>query len=122
MREMALKIAFAHLGKSWNNPTDFIVEILESVGLVPNKSKWTVNRLADIWQRTRSNVPGDLVFWRKPSGKAWHVEMCIGEGLSIGVEDGFVRVRPIHSRFVRVRPMSSRPKVWGYTDPFGDLK
>jgi len=38
--------------------------------------------------------------------------MCIGEELAIGVEDGFVRVRPIHSR----------PKVWGYTDPFGGLK
>ena len=110
-REIALKIAFAHLGMSYD-PTDFIVEILKSVGSIPSDGKWTVDRLADTWQRTRSNVPGDLVFWRKPSGKAFHVEMCIGEGLAIGVEDGFVRVRPIHSR----------PKVWGFTDPFGNLK
>ena len=115
MRGIALKIAFAHLGMSCD-PTDFIVEILKSVGLVPNKSKWTVNRLADIWQRTRSNVPGDLVFWRNAAGQAFHVEMCIGNELSIGVANGIVRVRPIHSRFQIV------PKVWGYTDPFGDTK
>ena len=112
MREIALKIAFSHMGMSCNNPTDFVVEILKSVGLVPNKGKWTTDRLADIWQRTRSNVPGDLVFWRNAAGKAFHVEMCVGEELAIGVEDGFVRVRPIHSR----------PKVWGYVNPFGDTK
>ena len=50
MREIALKIAFAHMGMSCNNPTDFVVEILKSVGLVPNKGKWTTDRLADIWR------------------------------------------------------------------------
>ena len=120
MREMALKITFAHLGKSCNNPTSFIVEILRSVGLVPNKGEWTTDRLADIWQRTRSNVPGDLVFWRNAAGKAFHVEMCVGEELAIGVGDGFVRVRPIHCFWPFI--FQPRPKVWGYVNPFGDTK
>ena len=136
MREMALKIAFSYIGTPyiWGGDypsgfdcSGFVIEILKSVGSLPRTGDWTANQLADLWQRTRSDDIGNLVFWRNGGGIAVHVEMCIGNGLAIGASGGGSKTTTIaaaikQNAFIKFRPINSRPKVWGYTNPFGDLK
>lgn len=110
MRNLSVKLALADRGTSYE-PVEFIVEILKSVGLLPNYGSWTLDKLANLWHRTRSHGYGDLVFWDY-EGHISHVELCIGHELAVGVANGIVRVRPIHSRY----------GVWGYTNPYGQIK
>ncbi|HUV28895.1 MAG TPA: NlpC/P60 family protein [Anaerolineales bacterium] len=136
MREIALKIAYSYLGTPYiwggDDPSGFdcsgfCIEILQSVGCLPRNGDWTADQLADLWQRTRSDDPGNLVFWRSDGGKVIHVEMCIGDGLAIGASGGGSKTTTIaaaikQNAFIKIRPINSRPKVWGYTNPFGDKK
>ena len=136
MRELALKIAFHYLGKPYiwggDDPSGFdcsglCIEVLKSVGMLPRKGDWTADHLSKLWQRTRSDEPGNLVFWQNGGGRVIHVEMCIGNGLAIGASGGGSKTTTIsaaikQNAFIKIRPIHSRPKVWGYTDPFGDTK
>ena len=136
MREIALKIAYSYLGTPYiwggDDPSGFdcsgfCIEVLKSVGSLPRNGDWTAHQLADLWQRTRLDDPGNLVFWRSDGGKVIHVEMCIGDGLAIGASGGGSKTTTIaaaikQNAFIKIRPINSRPKVWGYTNPFGDKK
>ena len=134
MRELAVKIAFSYIGTPylWDDLYDFdcsgfVSEILKSIGSLGRKGDWTAHQLADLWQRTRSDDPGNLVFWRNGGGRVIHVEMCIGDGLAIGASGGGSKTTTLaaairQNAFIKIRPIHSRPKVWGFTDPFGELK
>ena len=134
MRELAVKIAFSYIGTPylWDDLYDFdcsgfVSEILKSIGSLGRKGDWTAHQLADLWQRTRSDDPGNLVFWRNGGGRVIHVEMCLGNGLAIGASGGGSKTTTLaaairQNAFIKIRPIHSRPKVWGYTDPFGDTK
>ena len=136
MRDLALKIAFHYLGTPyiWGGagPTSFdcsgfVIEILKSVGELPRSGDWTAHQLADMWHRTRDPRSGDLVFWRNAGGRAIHVEMCIGDGLAIGASGGGSKTTTVaaaikQNAFIKIRPIDSRPGVWGYVNPFGQLR
>ena len=134
MRELAVKIAFSYIGTPylWDDLYDFdcsgfVIEILKSVGSLGRKGDWTAHQLADLWQRTRSDDPGNLVFWRNGGGRVIHVELCIGDGLAIGASGGGSKTTTLaaairQNAFIKIRPIHSRPKVWGYVNPFGDTK
>ena len=134
MRELAVKIAFSYIGTPylWDDLYDFdcsgfVSEILKSIGSLGRKGDWTAHQLADLWQRTRSDDPGNLVFWRNGGGRVIHVEMCIGDGLAIGASGGGSKTTTLaaairQNAFIKIRPIHSRPKVWGYVNPFGEVK
>jgi len=134
MRELAVKIAFSYIGTPylWDDLYDFdcsgfVIEILKSVGSLGRKGDWTAHQLADLWQRTRSDDPGNLVFWRNGGGRVIHVELCIGDGLAIGASGGGSKTTTLaaairQNAFIKIRPIHSRPKVWGYVNPFGEVK
>ena len=100
------------------------VEILQSVGILPD-GDWTASML---WSRFESKQvfqakPGCLVFWETSAGYVRHVEMCIGDGLSIGAQGGGRNVKSradaiAHNAFVKIRPINGRGHVKGYLDPF----
>ena len=136
MREIALKIAFSYIGTPYiwggDDPSGFdcsgfVIEIMKSIGKLPRNGDWTAHQLADMWQRTRDDKGGNLVFWRNAAGIAIHVEMCIGDGLAIGASGGGSKTTTLdmaikQNAFIKIRPINSRPGVWGYINPFGPLK
>jgi cell wall-associated NlpC family hydrolase len=133
-REIALKIAWRMYGLPyiWGGDdavggfdcSGMVVEILQSVGILPS-GDWTA---AGLWRRfverrTTQPIPGTLVFWANQSGGVRHVEMCIGEGLSIGASGGGSRIRTRAdaveaNAFVKVRPIEGRGRVLAFMDPF----
>jgi len=100
------------------------VEILQSVGLLPD-GDWSA---AMLWSLLATKEvflprPGCLVFWENSQGHIRHVEMCIGDGLSIGASGGGRSVKTradaiAQNAFVRVRPIGGRGIIRGYLDPF----
>jgi len=133
LRKLALKIAFAYLGKwyKWrgDDPSGFdcsgyIVEILQSVGIIGRKEDLTAQ---DLWNRFLSakiNVakPGGLVFWENSEGHVIHVEMCISQEHAIGASGGDSKTLTTEdairqNAFIKVRPIWSRQGVKGFLDP-----
>lgn len=148
-REMALRIAWEMYGLPyiWGGDDTIAgfdcsgkeVEILQSVGSLPS-GDWTAKGLWDrfVNERIPYARPGALVFWQG-SGEdtVRHVEMCIGDGLSIGASGGGSHIRDHYdtegklvktalqmaiecNAFVKVRPIRGRGRVLGFVDPFLD--
>ena len=134
LRFVAIEIAWKMYGLPYiwggNDPvagfdcSGMQVEILQSVGKLPD-GDWSASML---WDRFAAYEefkpdPGALVFWENSRGHIRHVEMCIGDRLSIGASGGGRHVRTredaiLHNAFVRVRPIEGRGLVKGYLDPF----
>jgi len=135
MREIALKIAWAYLGKWYlwggDDPSGFdcsgfVVEILKSVGLIGRDSDYTAQSL---WNQFKSKeVPtpkeGVLVFFGKSKNEITHIEICIGRGLSIGASGGDSSTLTVanavtNNAFIKARPIMSRNPHWiGFIDLF----
>jgi len=101
-----------------------VVEILQSVGILPD-GDWTASMLYSRFaQKEVFQVkPGCLVFWETSQGHIRHVEVCIGDGLSIGASGGGRHIRThedaiLHNAFIKVRPVGGRGLIKGYLDPF----
>ncbi len=133
-REMAIKIAFAHLNTfySWGGDTPagfdcsgFIIEVLKSVGALPRKGDWTA---AALWHKfpikPANGKAGDLVFWANaPGGKIIHIEMMVNEDLAIGASGGGSRTKTRedaikHNAFIKIRPIDGRKNIAGFCNPF----
>lgn len=124
-REVAVAVAWAYLGKPYvwggDDPTGFdcsglVILALQSCGRYPQHSDTTADGLRRLYPEIgRDQVgPGDLVFWLRGNGRAFHVGLVIDPPtLYIGAEGGgrwatdpaealarnaFVKVRPIASR------------------------
>jgi len=103
------------------------VEILQSVGILPD-GDWSASML---WGRfveyeIQQPKPGALIFWSTPQGHVRHVEMCIGDGLSIGASGGGRRIKTredaiLNNAFVKIRPVIGRGIIKGYLDPFKEM-
>jgi len=100
------------------------VEVLQSVGMLPD-GDWSAAMLWTLFaaKQVFKPQPGCLVFWENSQGHIRHVEMCIGDGLSIGASGGGSRVKTRadaieHNAFVKIRPIGGRGLVRGYLDPF----
>ena len=115
------------------------VEILQSVGILP-AGDWTAATLAGrlMHHEVFLQAPGCLVFWETSQGYIRHVEMCIGNWLSIGASGGGKDIRDQfddngylvktalqaaieHNAFVKVRPIEGRGRIRGYFDPFKEV-
>lgn len=134
LRKLAMKIAFAYLGTwyKWGGDdpsgfdcSGFMMEILQSIGLVGRKEDMTAAGLWERFKRCRVSQPhtGVLVFWTNKDGKIIHVEMAISTVHSIGASGGNGRTITAadairKNAFIKIRPIDSRQRIKGYVDPF----
>ena len=134
LREWALKIAFAYIGKwyKWGGDdpsgfdcSGFVVEVLQSVGLIGRKEDLTAAALWDRFENYPVRMPeaGCLVFWENDSGRVIHVEMAISHNLAIGASGGGSKTLTEqdairHNAFIKVRPIASRSGVKGFLNPW----
>ena len=106
----------------------YVLEILQSVGLVPHNQDTTAHGLYAMFVSRKVDLPtrGCLVFWER-SGKMVHVEFCLDTDLSIGSSGGGSATEDeadaiLQNAYVKVRPFAPRKghaKLY-YVDPFGD--
>ena len=136
MRDLALRIVWAYLGRPYiwggDNPAGFdcsglVIEALKSVGVLPRNGDWTASglfaRFGGIGQAAAR--PGDLVFWDEP---IVHVEMIASLGpptLAIGASGGgswAFDVEQAYQRgaFVKVRPIATRGGLMRFSNPYQD--
>lgn len=135
LRDQALKIAWACYGLPyiWGGDdavegfdcSGLMIEILQSVGVL-RAGDWTAQEL---WEHVSEHpiigiaAAGELVFWGESETAIRHVEMCIGDGLSIGASGGGRRIKSradavVSNAFVKVRPIKGRGNIVGFRDPF----
>ena len=132
-RKLVQRIAFHYLGTFYiwggDDPSafdcsGFVIECLKSVGILPREGDWTANGLSGRFLGVTVPEPGDLVMWANKEGTRFiHVEICIGNGLSIGASGGGSKTKTIkdaikHNAFIKVRPIDSRSGFKAYFDPY----
>jgi D-gamma-glutamyl-meso-diaminopimelic acid endopeptidase CwlS len=137
LRDLALKIAFSYLGRwyKWGGDdpsgfdcSGFVVEILQSIGLIGRREDLSASALWDRFIRCKIDEPmaGALVFWKGATGNVCHVEFCIGKDHAIGATGGgsetLTEADAIrHNAYIKVRPIKSRKGIKGYLDPFMEV-
>ena len=139
-RRHLMKIARHIAWQSWGQPykwggddtidgfdcSGFIMEILQSVGALKDKTDRTAQGLWEHYEDVRVSAPYDgcLVFyWNASKTKIIHVEFCLNELLKIGASGGGSKTTTKeaaakHNAYVKVRPIKSRGNIAGYVDPF----
>ena len=139
-RKMVQRIAMSYLGTfyTWggDDPSGFdcsglVIECLKSVGMLPRSGDWTADALSKRFPLSvtvNPNMgnpnPGDLVMWYNKAGtRIIHVEIYIGNGLSIGASGGGSKTKTItnaikHNAFIKIRPVASRGGKILYCDPY----
>jgi len=135
MIKTATKIAWAHYNTPyiWGGKTalegydcsGFVIDILQSVGILPLGADMTAHGLWKRCQRRDIEVEpqeGCLVFYGKPD-KVTHVMYCLNNKFCIGAVLGGKkctdrRVAMALDARVRCLPINYRPDIVGYGDPF----
>lgn len=140
-RAMALEIAWRYLGKPYRWGGDdpmagfdcsgFIVEILQSVGLIARRKDFTAHGLWEFFSAQGCQIEGPadpydgcLVFYSQfPATPAIHVEMCLNGKLSIGASGGGSSTKSLQdaidrNAYIKIRPFRSRQGIKGFLDPF----
>lgn len=107
----------------------FVIECLKAWGKFPRKQDTTANllkaRFMDRIAHAPDILPGTLVFWLSPQGRAYHVEICINDWQSIGASGGGSNTKTMSdairdNAFIKIRPIASRQPSGSfvYCDPF----
>lgn len=134
MIEIATKIAWAHynLPYIWGGKTalegfdcsGFIIDILQSVGIIDRASDTTAQGLWKRFQHPGTTEPeeGCLVFYGKPDNVN-HVMYCLDKRFCIGAVGGGKKCTSIEfatalDARVRVFPINYRTDIVGFADPF----
>lgn len=141
-RELALDIAYTHLGKfySWggDDPAGFdcsglISDVLKAPGILKRGERLTAQMFHDRWPTQRQTSPaalkpGMLVFWARPNGTIRHVEMVYdvltnGTVTTIGASGGGPNTKTLadaqrDNAFVQIRPLA--PNWVAAVDPFAE--
>ena len=134
--DVVLQVAWSYHGTPYiwggDNPQGFdcsglVVECLKSVGVLPRKGDWTADGLFVLFKNNEivseeQVAPGDLVFWSNEQGKYIHVEIVIGQGLSIGASGGGSwavdpKVALARGAFIKVRPYTTRGGAYRFLRP-----
>uniref|UniRef100_A0A6M3JPN5 NlpC/P60 domain-containing protein n=1 Tax=viral metagenome TaxID=1070528 RepID=A0A6M3JPN5_9ZZZZ len=131
-REIALKVAWSHLGKPYlwggDDPlagfdcSGFAVEYCKSGGCLPRTGDWTANGLYERFKVVHIPYEGCLVFWEN-SGRIIHVEICLDDIYAIGFSGGGSDTLTVQdaikaNAYCKVRPFRSRAGLYGFVDPF----
>jgi cell wall-associated NlpC family hydrolase len=111
----------------------FVIEILKSVGLLPQEGDWTAEGLYQLTKGFAVDVntqvtEGCLLFWHTGDGKATHVEYALNDTLSIGARGGgavtsSLSVAIKENAYTKIRPWEGRGRpILAVTWPFFALK
>ena len=135
-RQMAIQIAWSHLGKPYLWGGDDPIAGMDCSGAV---QEWaysvgalaaTVDRTAHgLWLHYQGVVrpapdTGYLVFWwNRDRTRIRHIELCLNDALSIGASGGGSRTRTRadavrDNAYIKIRPIQGRGVIAGYVDPF----
>lgn len=107
----------------------FVVECLQSVGLIPYGLDYTAAGLFSLFSAFRVDyiLPGCLAFWAKKGdpGKIIHVEICRNGGQTIGASGGGAATATLAdaiaaNAFIKIRPIGYRGRKYAIADPFRD--
>jgi len=136
-RELALKYIWSWLGTPYSYGGDdfssfdcsgIVIEILQSVGILPHKFDDTAHGL---YLKFKDNLvegdkirPGCLIFWFK-NGKARHVMIIYSPGYAIGACGGGSDTKTTKdairdNAFVKLRPIGYNGDSYKICDPFKD--
>jgi len=135
LRRVALRVAWSFLGRPYiwggDDPlqgfdcSGFVIECLKSAGVLPRVGDWTAQGLWDRFEdcKVQDVEPGCLVFWKNEKGRVTHVEICIGNGLTIGSSGGGSHTLTgadaiKQNAYIKVRPIRDSHSLKGYLDPF----
>jgi cell wall-associated NlpC family hydrolase len=142
-RDLALRVAWHYLGTPYiwggDDPSGFdcsgfVIEILQSVGILPRQGDWTAASLWYLFQQGRRDLysdytAGDLIFWRSAENAdaIIHIEMLVDQTRSIGAQGGGsanVTTADAWRRnsYVKIRPFASRSFMAGVLNPFYKLE
>jgi len=121
LRGAMLQYAIQFLGKfyKWGGDdpsgfdcSGFVIELIKAVGALPRRADYTADGLMNLMIGCKVNNPslGCLVFYVNDNGRAYHVEFCATELLSIGASGGGSNTRTIQdainqNAFIKVRPI-----------------
>jgi|WetSurSiteA1Bulk_404760.scaffolds.fasta_scaffold00047_17 cell wall-associated NlpC family hydrolase len=100
-----------------------IVEILQSVGIIPHGSDYSAQGLRERFAGTPCEPKaGALIFWLR-NDRAYHIEMLISAGYCIGASGGNENTdseedASAMNAFVKMRPIGYRGKNFIMLDPF----
>ena len=104
-----------------------IVEVLQAVGIIPNKSDYTAAALYERFDKGAIDrgYMGCLVFWygSDKKEKIIHVEMMIDDFHTVGASGGGSRTTSLaaaiaENAFIKMRPLSYRGERYLIADPF----
>jgi len=102
-----------------------VIEVLQSVGLLPHGSDLTANGLFLKYQNNVVATPyaGCLCLWMNLAGLATHVELFINELQTLGASGGgSATTSPdaaaAQNAFVKIRPRGYRGASYKIVDPF----
>lgn len=103
----------------------YTIECLKAFGKFPRKEDATANDLKIRFknQEVQGPAAGVLVFWCKPGGQAFHIEIAINEWQSIGASGGGSQTLTTEdairdNAFIKIRPIFSRAGLMFFADPF----
>jgi len=141
-RDLALRVAWHYLGTPYiwggDDPSGFdcsgyIIEILQSVGVLPRTGDWSAAGMYDMFRAGRRDIfsdytAGDLIFWRaRESDAIIHIEMLVDGTRSIGAQGGGSVVTSTveawrRNSYIKIRPFASRAFMAGVLNPFHKLE
>lgn len=141
-RDYALMIGLGYLGHwyKWGGDdpsgfdcSGFALEVMTAVGKLPRGIDMTAAGMYAHFERERKQCsveralaqPGCLVFWGQGTDPVsiHHVEMSVGNGLSIGASGGNSTTLTLadaaaQNAFIKVRPIAGRKGAMFAVDPF----
>lgn len=97
----------------------FVIECLQSAGLLPDKIDLTAQGLREHFAdcRVQTPQPGALLFQLDTNGRAYHVVICLDEYFCIGANSGTSATMSVEgawkmNAFVKIRPIDTFEKKW----------
>jgi len=138
LRDAAIKYAWSFLGLPYRWGGDdpirgfdcsgLVIEVLQSVGLLPHNLDLTANGLYLRYQ-TRTvarGYQGCLCLWFNLSGVATHVELLINDFQTIGASGGGSSTTSpdaaaVQNAFIKIRPLGYRGGNCKIVDPFLEI-
>lgn len=135
---VARGVAFSLLNKPYiwggNTPAGYdcsglVIEILKSIGLLPEKGDWTAHGLYSYFRTLKISesdmTEGCLIFWDNEHQIVNHVEYALSPTLSIGARGGSRHIKTAtdalkYGAYSKIRPWKNREgrHIRALIDPF----
>jgi cell wall-associated NlpC family hydrolase len=91
----------------------FVIEILQSVGILDSRGDWTAAGLYRKFFDKRIDNPqcGALAFYKHTGGTVYHVKYCVNDELTLGADGGGSTTTDLNkaaskNAFIKLRPLN----------------